>query len=80
MKEIIQLNLTEEESIILQSLVAVGITTRHENLTIEVLEDLERRVCSMRTFLRSWPEASKSLAEKMTDLTKTSMEMIKAKC
>lgn len=78
MKEMIQLSLTEEESIILQALVAVGITLHTENVTAEVLGDLEKRTCSMKLFMHTWPEASGSLADKMTDLTKTSMEIIKA--
>ena len=76
MKEIVQLNLTEEESIILQSLVAVGITLRTENITEETLKDLEKRTCSMNLFMRTWPEASSSLADKMTELVEASKKII----
>ena len=76
-KEIVQLNLTEEESIILQSLVAVGITLRAEYPTVEVLEYLERRMNAMRIFMHSWPEASESLANKMTELVKISTKAVK---
>ena len=74
MKEIIQLNLTEEESIILQSLVAVGISIHFESTSM-----LERETRYMEFFTDKWPEASESLAEKMTDLVKVSAEMLEAK-
>ena len=75
----IQLNLTEEESVILQAIVAVGVTLRAEHPTVEVFEDLERRMNSMRTFMHTWPESSGSLADKMTELVKKSAEMIGVK-
>ncbi|HEC64534.1 MAG TPA: hypothetical protein ENI23_04500 [bacterium] len=75
MKEILQLNLTEEEAIILQAVVNVGISTRNGNTTTE--EDLKTRIYSMNSFMNMWPEASGSLANKMTELVKTSAELIR---
>ena len=45
MKEIIQLNLTEKESIILQAIIYVGITLRTKDATKseEVLENLKKK-------------------------------------
>ena len=74
MKEIVQLNLTEEESIILQAIVNVGITLRTENVTVEVLEELEKRMCVMKLFMHTWPEADGSLADKIVNLVETSAE------
>ncbi len=76
MEELVQLNLTEEESIILQAIVAVGITLNTENVTEKVLEDLDERMCSMNLFMDTWPEASGSLADKMTELVKVNAETI----
>ena len=75
MKEIIQLNLTEEESIILQAIVAVG-TAVHPLRDTEVFE---RELRCMESLMDKWPEASGSLADKMIGLVDISMEMIKAK-
>ncbi len=76
MEEAVQLNLIEEESIILQAIVAVGITLRVEHPTVEMLEDLKRRIISMKVFMYTWPEAGESLAGKMSELVKISAETI----
>ena len=76
MEEVIQLNLTEKESVILQAIIAVGITLRTENVTEKVLEDLDRRMYSMKFFMDAWPESSEFLANKMTNLVKISTETI----
>ena len=73
MKEVIQLNLTEEEAIILQAVAAVGIEVHLKNAT-----GLEESIRFMEAFINEWPEASKSLANKMTALVKASKEIIEA--
>ena len=74
MKEMIQLNFTEEELIILQSIVAVGIMTHLENA-----EGLIRNTSTMNYFINEWPEASESLADKMTESVKVSMKLTEVK-
>ena len=74
MKEVIQLNLTEEESIILQALTVVGISVHFKNAAM-----LEKEAQCLEIFLDRWPEASASLADKMTDLVNISAEMLEAK-
>ena len=74
MEEIIQLNLTEEEATILQSLVAVGIM-----IHLKDVEGLERNTITMEYFLDAWPIASTSLANKMTASVKVCMELLEAK-
>ena len=74
MKEMIQLNFTEEELIILQSIVAVCIMTHLENA-----EGLIRNTSTMNYFINEWPEASESLADKMTESVKVSMKLTEVK-
>ncbi|KKL48666.1 hypothetical protein LCGC14_2323180 [marine sediment metagenome] len=74
MKKMIQLNLTEEESLILEAIVAVGISIHFKDAS-----RVERNTCFMELLLSRWPEASESLAEKMTGLVDINMEMIEAK-
>ena len=74
MKEIIQLNLTEEESIILQAIVAVGISIHLGSMSM-----LERETRYMEFFIDKWPKESESLADKMTNLVDASAEIIEAK-
>ena len=76
MKEILQLNLTEEESIILQAITAVGIEI-HLNGNTEAT--VEEEVNDMERFIRKWPEADTSLARKMAELAISSLMLIKAK-
>ena len=71
MKEMIQLNLTEEESTILQSIVAVGVA-------VEPVV-LERSMLIMKYFMREWPEANESLAIKMTKLVNINKDLIETK-
>jgi hypothetical protein len=73
MEEVIQLNLTETESIVLQAIVAVGIVIHLKNATA-----LQKEIGFMELFMDEWPEASESLANKMTDLVKINSEMLKA--
>ncbi len=73
MKEIVQLNLTEEESIILQSLTAVGVSTVLKNTSL-----LEREIHAAECFMRTWPEASTSLANKMVELVYLSKSLLEA--
>ncbi|KKM65668.1 hypothetical protein LCGC14_1489050 [marine sediment metagenome] len=74
MKEIVQLNLTEEESIILQALTVVGVSVHFKNAAM-----LEKEAHCLELFLDKWPEASASLADKMTGLVKISREIIEAR-
>ena len=74
MKEVIQLNLTEEESIILQAIAVVGVSVHLKNKII-----IEREVHYMEFFMDKWPEACTTLADKMTELVNISAEMIEGK-
>ena len=74
MKEIVQLSLTEEESVILQSLVAVGVTTVSKNAPV-----LIREIHAVEVFMKTWPEASISLANKMIELVNLSKSLLEAK-
>ena len=76
MMEMIQLNLTEEESVILQAIVAVGVSARTNEVTAEEMEKLQKRIHAMNLFMDTWPESSNSLADKMTELVKVSAETI----
>ena len=75
MKEIIQLNLTEEESMILQAIVAVGTAVHPLRDTVT----FEKELHCMKLLMDEWPEANGSLADKMVGLVDISIEMIKAK-
>ena len=75
MKEIIQLSLTEEEAVILQAVVNVGVSMRNGNTTTE--KDLEERILNMNSFMNIWPEANTSLANKMTESVIVSMKLLK---
>ena len=77
MKEIIQLNLTEEEVTILQAITNVGVAVRTGNTTTE--KDLKERIYYMNSFMNMWPEANTSLANKMTELVKISMDLTEAR-
>ena len=76
MKEILQLNLTEKEAIILQAITAVGIVI-HLNGNTEPTAEEEAN--DMERFMRKWPEADKSLAVKMAELAISSLMLIKTK-
>ena len=76
MKEIVQLNLTEEESVILQSLVFVGLTTVKNVTNVTVRE---REIHAAEVFMKTWPEASTSLANKMVELVHLSKSLLEAK-
>ena len=73
MKEIVQLNLTEEESVILQSLVFVGLTTAKNVTNVTVRE---REIHALKCFMKTWPEANKSLAVKMLELVNQSKKLL----
>lgn len=70
MKEIIQLNLTEKEAIILQSIVAVGMMVHLQ------IGDIEGEKYIMDYLIKEWPEESGSLAMKMTESVKVSMDLV----
>ncbi len=74
MKEMIQLNLTEEEALILEAIVAVGIS-----IHLKDAPRVERNTCFMELLLSKWPEASESLADKMIGLVDINMGMMEAK-
>ena len=74
MKEMIQLNLTEEESTILQSIVAVGVAAYLKDLAT-----FERNILFMEHLIKKWPEANESLAIKMMKLVNTSIDLIETK-
>lgn len=74
MKEIIQLNLTEEELTILQAFVAVGIMIHLKNA-----ESLEKEISVMNYFMHEWPESNRSLTDKMTASVKISMDLLDTK-
>ena len=74
MKEIIQLNLTEEEATILQYITAVGAAAYLKDLAT-----FERNILFMEHLMKKWPEANESLAIKMTKLVDTSIDLIETK-
>ena len=77
MEEMIQLRFTEEELTILQAIISVGVSVRNGNTTTE--EDSKERICYMNFFMKKWPEASTSLANKMTASIKVCQELLEAK-
>ena len=74
MKEMIQLSFTEEELTILQAFVAVGIM-----IHLGDEEAAKEEISIMNYFMREWPEASESLANKMTESVKISMKLTEVK-
>ena len=76
MEEVIQLNLTSKESIILQAIAAVGISMRDRKPTAEELEKLKSRIYYMKLFMNTWPESSGSLADKMVNLVEITREIV----
>ena len=74
MKEVIQLNLTEEELVVLQALAAVAISV---HLGVDVAF-FERNFCRMESYMDEWPEASASLADKMSNSLEVTLEVLKA--
>ena len=74
MKEIVQLSLTEEESVILQSLVFVGLTTAKNVTNVTVRE---REIHALKCFMKTWPEATATLSKKMIALNEATMKYAK---
>ena len=73
MKEVIQLNLTEKELVILQALTAVAIAV---HLGVDVTF-FEKNFCRMESYMDEWPEASASLADKMSNSLEVTLEILR---
>ena len=73
-EKIIQLNLTKEELIILQAMVAVAAAVHLRDVT-----RFERNVYRMESYMDKWPELSGSLSDKMTNSLEVILEIIKGK-
>ena len=72
-ERIIQLNLAEEELVVLQALVAVAIAV---HLGVDVAF-FERNFCRMESYMDEWPEASASLADKMSNSLEVTLEILR---
>ena len=74
LKEIIQLNLTKKELIILQAIAAVATAARLRDMI-----RFTKYMQCMEHYMNKWPESSYSLADKMTNSLGATTEIPKVK-
>ena len=71
MKEVIQLNLTKKELIILQAITATSVSAHLKDVVL-----FGRNMYRMEYYMSKWPEASYSLADKLTNSLEVTAEML----